>query len=504
MPEALLLAQCGDQALWQRTQAAFFERRRQSHPFLVILHAIIKNEMMGLVEVSDLTKWRETLALLSTYGKSEEFSSMCERLAQRLEDEIKDYESAALCFMCSANVIRAIGYWTQLLHAANKKLGRTDTKALQLYVEKVVVFTQANPVKDLGIECSTVLAEYAGLLASQGRLDVAATYLKGVNVLENILIDRLYNAGTPVAGTRPPVFPFEKVNVTAVKPIVAAVGQAAAGGNRAGMVQQTQQQAKGPAALPGAVPALPQGWVRMVDPNTQRPYFVNQATGVSQWDPPAAPVPVAAAVAPVVKAANVQQHVQQHVPQQFQQQQMQMQQQPKPQPQIPQQPMQQQQHQQQQPQYGQQQPQYQQQYQQQQPQMSQQQAHHQQPQQHMHQQQQPQVPSHFAPLPSKINTAPSAFTPVPGQMQGQGPGYGAQTPGFGGQVPQQGQGYGVSSSGFSPAIPKSPTPAPVPVPVPVAAPVVSLELPDFMPLLGQIIDNLTGTLQWQHTVLSLN
>ena len=42
------------------------------------------------------------------------------------------------------------------------------------------------------------------------------------------------------------------------------------------MVQQTQQQAKGATALPGAVPSLPQGWVRMVDPNTQRPYFVNQ------------------------------------------------------------------------------------------------------------------------------------------------------------------------------------------------------------------------------------
>lgn len=41
------------------------------------------------------------------------------------------------------------------------------------------MFTQANPVKDLGAECSAVLAEYAGLLASQGRLEVAATYLKG-------------------------------------------------------------------------------------------------------------------------------------------------------------------------------------------------------------------------------------------------------------------------------------------------------------------------------------
>ena len=55
-----------------------------------------------------------------------------------------------------------------------------EPQALQLYVEKVVVFTQANPVKDLGPECSAVLAEYAGLLASQGRLDVASTYLKGM------------------------------------------------------------------------------------------------------------------------------------------------------------------------------------------------------------------------------------------------------------------------------------------------------------------------------------
>lgn len=154
------------------------------------------------------------------------------------------------------------------------------------------MFTQANPVKDLGPECSAVLAEYAGLLASQGRLDVASTYLKGichvnviilvlscapthtcikpyvwsvfiilpvsyqaliffssisthfsftltvgVNVLENILIDRLYNAGVPAAGSRPPAFPFDKVIVTAItavtaKPVAATSGISATGNAR--------------------------------------------------------------------------------------------------------------------------------------------------------------------------------------------------------------------------------------------------------------------------------
>jgi hypothetical protein len=65
---------------------------------------------------------------------------------------------------------------------------------------------------------------YAGLLASQGRLEEAATYLKGVSIEENILIDRLFNASiNKPAGSRPPTFPFEKVLVERVKPKVAAV-----------------------------------------------------------------------------------------------------------------------------------------------------------------------------------------------------------------------------------------------------------------------------------------
>ena len=59
----------------------------------------------------------------------------------------------------------------------------------------------------------------------------------GVNVLENILIDRLYHAGVPAAGTRPPVFPFEKVNVTVVtavtaKPVAAISGVSVVGNAR--------------------------------------------------------------------------------------------------------------------------------------------------------------------------------------------------------------------------------------------------------------------------------
>ena len=63
MAEALLLAQCGEQSLRIKTQAAFFEKQRNKHPFLNVLHAVIKSELMAYVQQSDLARWKVTLLL---------------------------------------------------------------------------------------------------------------------------------------------------------------------------------------------------------------------------------------------------------------------------------------------------------------------------------------------------------------------------------------------------------------------------------------------------------
>ena len=73
MAEALLLAQCGDQALWLKTQATFFDMQKKRYPFLGMLHAIIGSELGSYVTSSDLHKWKETLAVIATYCKSEDF-----------------------------------------------------------------------------------------------------------------------------------------------------------------------------------------------------------------------------------------------------------------------------------------------------------------------------------------------------------------------------------------------------------------------------------------------
>merc|ERR1711988_34609 len=60
-------------------------------------------------------------------------------------------------------------------------------------------------------------AIYANLLAAQGRLNEAPTYMKDSKNQDQVLIDRLYHSGTKPAGSQPPIFPFTKVNVTYLK-----------------------------------------------------------------------------------------------------------------------------------------------------------------------------------------------------------------------------------------------------------------------------------------------
>lgn len=339
MTEALLLAQCGDPDLWARTQHEFFVRQRKRKPFLNILQSVIKNELMGYVLQSDLNKWRETLALLSTYGKSDEFNDMCEALANRLETEMNDIPSATLCYMCATNVERTIEFWATELKAHNNAKGSTDTVALQQFVEKVVVYTSAHKVDDLGVNGSKYFAEYAGLLASQGVLDVAPDYLKGDSPEEVVLRDRLFHAGPKqVVGARPPVFPFERVTVQAVSS--AAVGANSAGfseassaastfANPSGVqaqpqvqaVEQEKKQVNTPSKQPqqqqtipqAAQGGLPAGWIQLQDPTTNRTYYVDQSTGQSQWEPP---VPVSTPVPVPVSVPSVEQ---QSVPQGHQQ-----------------------------------------------------------------------------------------------------------------------------------------------------------------------------------------
>ncbi len=328
MAEALLLAQCGDQALWLKTQSRFFEMHKSRHPFLGVLHAIIKTELMDYVVNSNLAQWRETLAVIGTYGKSDEFPGMCEALAARLETA-QNANAAVLCYMCATNVARTVAFWTAELDASNAMLGRLDSAALQRFVEKVTVFVYANPTPGMQLneQAAKYFAAYADLLASQGKLNEAPKYLQYSTASDPVLIDRLYHGGNKPAGSKPPPFPFTKVVVNYCAPVLsekekakqaaaaAATAQSAAAASS--FAQQVGSAGRsdvtsmlGSAAVKNVTPVsttvapspnqLPVGWVEAFDPNSGCAYYVNQTTGVSQWERPAVPV---AAPTPAAKVA---------------------------------------------------------------------------------------------------------------------------------------------------------------------------------------------------------
>lgn len=322
LADALLLASCGGAELWEKTRMRYFEiAARSKRPFLDVVSAIITNELDDLVARADLSRWEETLAVVSTYGKSEDFPGLCEQLGKRLEDANLP-KPAALCYMCAVNVPKTLEFWVADFRKASDRLGKTDVDALQELVERVAVFArdadnQQNgaPLKldNLGPELLSIFADYANLLAGQGMLDIAAKYCAGASRGEPaLLLDRLNEAAGRPQRTRPyAVNPLQASTATTTS-TAKTPHQRVGGGNSMGSaatsqqqqrVQQHPQQASSvqQRQQPGSN-ELPAPWVAATDPASGRTYYANTQTGVTQWEVPQAP---AAQPAPVVQQQRI-------------------------------------------------------------------------------------------------------------------------------------------------------------------------------------------------------
>jgi len=285
--DGLVLSSCGGADLWQKTQARYFELETQKRPFLSIVSAVINNKLEDLVMSSDPTKWRETLAIISTYGKTDEFPALCLSLGNRLE-EAGDTGNASLCFMCALCLDKAVKFWKIQLDSAGGK----DIMALHAFMEKVTTFLQAldpsvtlSPTTLGGSDVMDVFYDYAKVLADQGLLETSARYCRGESQACMELLDRLYHSRASQAvrgiiGATPPVFPFLKTEVNVARA-------------RTNYGNRNQQQ---PSAQPTARASdeLPPGWLALQDPSSGMTYYANQNTGETTWDRPSPPAPAPA------------------------------------------------------------------------------------------------------------------------------------------------------------------------------------------------------------------
>ena len=179
--DAMLLASCaGNPELWEKTRNRFFEMECPKRSFLKLVNAVVENKLGQYVAESDLQRWEETLALLSTYGQSDEFPQLCVALGERLEAEGR-HHSANLCYMCSTSLEHSVRYWLAELEAANKKKGAVDLLALHGFVVKVSIFMQsARNNMNLSPPIADLFTKYAEALAEQGLFATAAKYCRCV------------------------------------------------------------------------------------------------------------------------------------------------------------------------------------------------------------------------------------------------------------------------------------------------------------------------------------
>jgi len=333
LADALLLASCGGAELWEATRLRYFEAQAAKRPFLAVVAAIINSRLGDLVATSDPAEWKETLAILSTYGKSDEFSSLCEQLGEVLEGA-GDEKAASLCYLCAINVPKTVSIWIgELKQQQAKSLGRLDSMLLHALVEKVTVFTaspdgsDATSAMDLGPEMAALFTQYGEMLAQQGEMVTAVKYLSLAGEAASATVElqhRLFLAAQldrtvgPQA-TPPPLFAPVTIGVCphsgtvqvplppAPEPSPAEVAAAAAdiygavpqqtygqvpGGQAAAANQRTMAEGTDPNT------GLPLGWIWQQD-QAGNVYYVNTISGVTQWEvPQPAPVAPAAAAAP--------------------------------------------------------------------------------------------------------------------------------------------------------------------------------------------------------------
>ncbi|XP_036451801.1 protein transport protein Sec31A isoform X8 [Colossoma macropomum] len=209
MADSIILAIAGGPELLEKTQKKYLAKTQSKIGKLI--SAVVMKDWLDILETCDLHNWKEALAAVMTYAKPEEFSSLCGLLGTRLEaaEDLPLQAQACLCYICAGSMEQLVSCWS-------KAQDSSSPLSLQDLVEKVVVLRQAvekaqgGVAPAVGAMLAEKMSQYASLLASQGSLQTAISYLptNTEQVAVQLLRERLSRAlgqyaAAPAASTVP-------------------------------------------------------------------------------------------------------------------------------------------------------------------------------------------------------------------------------------------------------------------------------------------------------------
>lgn len=335
LSDALMLAVSGGSDLLLRTQQEYFKRQAKKKSYVRVLQSVVNGDLGDVVESADLESkgeggWKDVLALVCTYGKAEDSSSLFSVLGRRLEGAsssgdgkaqkaditkggVKENKkfAAVLCYLAAGDLPKVVSIWSRregeeeqalLSGAAGEKKSVTayasHVVALQSLIEKVVVFRKAIGFVDenlgggggqQGWELEGLYeryVDYAEAVAGQGRVGLAWRVLEmvpeafgGTGGSGAVLRDRVFGV-VGGRGVRGVAKPWEIVDV---------VGRAS--------VQQPQTVGRGysayqsqqPVYSPYSQPQQPVYAQPGFGGQPQQPGYYTQQPAVQQFSQPAQP-----------------------------------------------------------------------------------------------------------------------------------------------------------------------------------------------------------------------
>lgn len=175
LDDALLLAASGSPELWAVTQQKYYQRKASS--LGPLMSAILGGQLESLVQNSEVSSWRDTLASLCTYAKEHEFLALCSALGDRLASA-GDASAAVLLYMVAQAVNKAIQLWVSAADAAMDRL-----PAIQDVIQKAMVLRRAVALATGGADGTAegqpearLLGQYVSALTEEGQLATAAAY----------------------------------------------------------------------------------------------------------------------------------------------------------------------------------------------------------------------------------------------------------------------------------------------------------------------------------------
>ena len=179
--DAIILAMTGPPELLTATRNRYFRLTQGDVPRLI--QAVVTRDWQQIVQHCDMANWKEALAATLTYAEDSEFASLCQTIGQRLEAELGSTDEAVLCYICAGSMEKVVDCWL--------RKDNDTTTSLQEMVEQIMVLRQAQrswgrqPVAINSGHLTQQLCRYAGLLAGQGSLEAALTYVDMSQVINH-------------------------------------------------------------------------------------------------------------------------------------------------------------------------------------------------------------------------------------------------------------------------------------------------------------------------------